>query len=276
MKDYTILIVDDEPDNIELIIDILEKASMNFNFLHATNGRDAIEVAKSYKLNIILLDWQMPGINGIETLHQLKKDAATKQIPVVMTTGRMTQSTHLEEAFKAGAIDFIRKPIDPLELRARVNSMLNYADRLFDLVKAKDQELSSWIMNMFDYKGFTGSLLEQLKEIIDIESNKLTKEKISTIIDALERKEKEKDFDHFESYFQKIHPGFFGKISKDFADLTPGELKLAALLRLNLSSKEIAAITYTSIGTVKTARFRLRKKMNLSSDENIVNFLMQY
>jgi DNA-binding response OmpR family regulator/DNA-binding CsgD family transcriptional regulator len=276
MKTYNVLIIDDEASNIEIIIDILDKTKLSFNFYHAIDGYKGMDAAKKYKPNIIILDWQMPGMSGIEVLSELKKDSITKNIPVVMTTGKMTESVHLEEALNAGAIDYLRKPVDPLELKARIHAMLRYTDQFYEMIAAKDKEIASNVMNMVEKKNINTTITAKLKKAISEESKEKVKEEIHSVLEMIDTKDKENDLAHFESYFQKIHPDFFGNISSEFPDLTPAELKLAALLRLNLASKEIAAITYTSVGTVKTARFRLRKKMNLSNEENIVNFLMRY
>lgn len=276
MKAYNILIIDDEVSNIELIIAILEKTKTDFTFYHAIDGYKGVEAAKKYKPNIIILDWQMPGMSGIDVLSELKKDNLTKNIPVVMTTGKMTESVHLEEALNAGAIDYLRKPVDPLELKARIHAMLRYTDQFYEMIAAKDKEIATNVMNMVEKQNIKTTISTKLKKAFNEYVTEKIKEEIQSVLDILDAKEKENDLAHFESYFQKIHPDFFSNISRDFPDLTPAELKLAALLRLNLASKEIATITYTSVGTVKTARFRLRKKMNLNNDDNIVGFLMQY
>jgi DNA-binding CsgD family transcriptional regulator len=68
--------------------------------------------------------------------------------------------------------------------------------------------------------------------------------------------------------------GFYEKLNQLGVNLTPNEIKLCSLLRLNLTSKEIAIITYRSISTVETNRSTLRKKLNLASDENLISFLL--
>lgn len=276
MKSYNVLIIDDEVINIEVIIAILEKTKLGFNFFRAIDGEKGIEAAKKYKPNIIILDWQMPIMSGIETLAILKNDSLTKNIPVVMATGKMTKSEHLEEALGAGAIDFIRKPIDTLELRARIHAMLRYTDQFYEMIVAKDKEIASNVLKMVEKNNVKRTISTHLKRAINEHDKAKIKKEIQSVLDIFDSQEKENDLEHFESYFQKIHPDFFNNISREFPDLTPSELKLAALLRLNLASKEISAITYISLGSVKTSRFRLRKKLKLSTDDNIVNFLMRY
>ena len=80
----------------------------------------------------------------------------------------------------------------------------------------------------------------------------------------------------FETYFTKVHPDFYKKLSQQFPDLTPNEKKLCAFLKLNLSTKEISAITYQSVNSIMVSRTRLRKKLNIQGEEtNLTNFLME-
>ena len=75
----------------------------------------------------------------------------------------------------------------------------------------------------------------------------------------------------------RVHPGFYEKLCADFPNLTQSELRLCAFLKLNLNTKEIAAINNITINSAKVARSRLRKKLNISDiNDNLVEFLSQY
>jgi signal transduction histidine kinase len=86
------------------------------------------------------MDWEMPEMNGIEAIRQLKAQPETKNIPVIMATGVMTSAEHLEIAINAGAIDYIRKPIEEIELRARISSILKLS-RSYQEIKQKNEQL---------------------------------------------------------------------------------------------------------------------------------------
>ena len=73
--------------------------------------------------------------------------------------------------------------------------------------------------------------------------------------------------------FEQVYEVFYKRLMEQFPDLTPGERKLCALLRLNVSSKDIAAITFQNPQSVDMARYRLRKKLNLTGEDNLVDFL---
>ncbi len=77
----------------------------------------------------------------------------------------------------------------------------------------------------------------------------------------------------FELRFQEVHSDFYTKLNDSFPNLTNNEKKLCAFLRLNMTTKEISAITYQSITSITVARSRLRKKIGIDKDENLVSFL---
>lgn len=85
-----------------------------------------------------------------------------------------------------------------------------------------------------------------------------------------------KVWEEFEYVFVQVHPDFFETLGTRFPDLTPNEKRLSALLRLNLSTKDISNITHQSVHSITVARTRLRKKLGLSNtNENLVTFLCQ-
>ena len=90
--------------------------------LSARSGEEALAIAASRRPDIILLDVQMPGMNGYETAHSLSTDEQTNSIPIVMVTG-LTGIDDRVRALKAGAVDFLTKPVDPAELQAKVASL---------------------------------------------------------------------------------------------------------------------------------------------------------
>jgi DNA-binding response OmpR family regulator len=114
----TVLICDDEATLRELIRVSLDDG---YRFVEASNGYEVLELARSVAPDIVLLDLMLPGVSGLEVLRELRRDAATRETPVIA----MSAWTHLEpEAIAAGATDFVRKPFDPEALKARVAAVL--------------------------------------------------------------------------------------------------------------------------------------------------------
>ena len=84
----------------------------------------------------------------------------------------------------------------------------------------------------------------------------------------------DEDWQNFKSYFNQVHPNFETKLKADHPDMTVNDIKLAALIRMNLTTKQIATINNVSILAVKKARYRLRKKLNISEDESLEDLLI--
>jgi len=132
----TILVVDDER-TIRLSI----KAALEgeeYSFIEATNGKEALSKAKKDKPDLILLDVMMPGMDGFEALKQLKQDAATKRIPVIMLTAK-SDIQSVEKAHSDGAIYYITKPFIVSNLVKKVNFV---AKKELDLQKYDVKRLS--------------------------------------------------------------------------------------------------------------------------------------
>ena len=138
----------------------------------------------------------------------------------------------------------------------------------------KNKELTSFTINFIQ----KNELMEELKENIS-EIKKISDDKVSGKLNSLNRLvdnslHVDRDWEDFKLYFENVHSDFF-KILKDYKpDLSNYELKLCALIRLNLNMKETATILGISAESVKTARYRLRKKLALSREENLIDFIM--
>lgn len=117
----TILITDDEPINIKILKKTLEKRG--HRTLTATNGKECIERAEKVGPDLILLDIMMPSMSGIEVCKVLKRAQRTQHIPIIFITADTNDST-LQEAFESGGTDYVRKPVNMIELLARVHSVL--------------------------------------------------------------------------------------------------------------------------------------------------------
>jgi class 3 adenylate cyclase/CheY-like chemotaxis protein len=115
-----VLVVDDKESNIAMFGLILR--SQGYTVLAAKSGEEALATAASGRPDIILLDVQMPGMDGCETARSLSTNEQTSSIPIVMVTGLAGLEDRVR-ALRAGAVDFLTKPVDPGELRAKVASL---------------------------------------------------------------------------------------------------------------------------------------------------------
>lgn len=117
----TILVVDDSPEVIQVTTTMLKN---KYRVLTALDGSECINTMKKIKPDLILLDIDMPEMNGIEVCRILKNDPKTKDIPIMFVTG-MTDDKSLKEAFDAGGTDYVCKPVNKVELLSRIKSALN-------------------------------------------------------------------------------------------------------------------------------------------------------
>ena len=121
MSKYTVLAVDDEPLNLDLV-ELAFSDIEGVELLFAHSGDEALEQMRSHRIDVILLDLRMPGMSGLELLKKIKSDPKTKDIPVIIVTANSEEKNH---ALKLGANDFLAKPLDPEELKLRA---LNQAE----------------------------------------------------------------------------------------------------------------------------------------------------
>lgn len=117
----TILVVEDEPAILELIAFNLREAG--HQTLKAQNAEQAQHLVQSALPDLVLLDWMLPGVSGIEFARRLRGDKRTKQIPIIMLTARSDEQDKLN-GLETGADDYVTKPFSPRELNARVKAVL--------------------------------------------------------------------------------------------------------------------------------------------------------
>lgn len=401
MSNSKLLLVDDEPLNLKLYDKMLK--DFDFQVITAANGQECLEKVDEHFPDLILLDWNMPVMDGIDTLEILKKNEATKDIPVLMITGVMTSSEDLAFAMSVGAIDFLKKPFDRLELSARIKNILLLSetlktlkeqyhylenknifitsllesiphpviycslegvllmcnkffeqlldshktdligksvyryflseevgfhvqkdvelvqnrvalsyeknvfpgDRIFiisknivsdnqdnpigiitvytdisdlkkaneDIVNTKKIELISSTLKLMHLNEMNNSLINDLVKV-NPHTNKEGQELIRQISNKFKMNMTEQIWNDFETRFENAFDSFYRVLLEKFPSLTPNERKLCALLRTGLSSKDIAILTFQNPQSVDVARYRLRKKLNLVNEENLIDFLL--
>lgn len=121
MTGKTVLIVDDEAAIREMIAVALQMAG--YRCLEADNAQNAHAIVVDHQPDIILLDWMMPDVSGIELARRLKRETAYADIPIIMLTARSEEDNKIQ-GLEAGADDYITKPFSPRELIARLKAVL--------------------------------------------------------------------------------------------------------------------------------------------------------
>jgi adenylate cyclase len=135
-----ILIADDNPDNLDIFRTRL--AAHNYEILTATDGEEALAVARNKQPDLILLDVMMPKMDGVDVCRHLKADPCLPFMPIIMLTAK-TASQDIVAALDAGADEYLTKPVDHGALVARVKSMLRIK-ALNDTVQAQSAKLAEW------------------------------------------------------------------------------------------------------------------------------------
>ena len=140
MDESKILVVDDTPANLEVITASL--SSVGYTVATAISGERALKRLKNYHPDLILLDIQMPGIDGFETCQQLKQNPDTAKIPVIFITA-LSDVENMAKGFSLGAVDYIGKPFQELELLTRVKTHLQLKQLNQDLEKRVEERTQS-------------------------------------------------------------------------------------------------------------------------------------
>lgn len=144
--------------------------------------------------------------------------------------------------------------------------------RLKDELEYKNKELTTHMLYLLKKNEFILSISEKLKKIIP-NIKVQNKKSIAEIVNELTAGSSSDTWKEFEIRFQEVHTSFFKNLNAAHPDLSPNEHRLCAFLRLNMSSKDISAITYQSVNSIEMARFRLRKKLEIDSNEHLINYL---
>ncbi len=164
MKDEPkILAVDDDETNLRILDGML--IPMGYKVLRAHDGVEAISIANSSEIDLILLDVMMPKMDGFETTKILKTSDKTKFIPIVMVTA-LNEVYHRVKALEAGADDFLTKPVEISELRARVKSLIKvkaYNDFMVDSKNFLEEEVRKKTIELKEaYEKIKESSLESI------------------------------------------------------------------------------------------------------------------
>ncbi|MEG4168233.1 MULTISPECIES: hybrid sensor histidine kinase/response regulator [unclassified Microcoleus] len=159
MSQFSILIVDDEPDNFDVIETLLSE--QDYQLHYAASGQEAIASLDIFEPDLILLDVMMPGIDGIEICRQIKAMSKWQAVPIIMVTA-LNRKSDLANCLTAGADDFISKPVNAIEMRARVHSMLRIKqqyDNIQNLYHIQENTINALESTLNELRGNLASSL---------------------------------------------------------------------------------------------------------------------
>lgn len=286
MKAKTILVIDDSRDAIRMIAEELKSHNDSFKIINANNGSNGVRIAREELPDIVLMDWDMPIMNGLEAIRILKTDHATRDIPVIMATGKMTTPQDLQTALEVGAVDYVRKPVDFVELSARMNTAIRLKEQhlairklLQQEIELKNRKLSTTSMLMVEKNGLLNDFYNRVNKLegtlpeMDYEDLRRQvrqlKRHISSHMDV------DNSWDTFKVHFEEVNPRFFDRLDSVSNKLSHKDLKVCAYIKLRMDNKEIARLLNITSGSIRTALYRLKHKLGLDREANLRSFIEQ-
>ncbi|MBN2614116.1 MAG: response regulator [Bacteroidales bacterium] len=123
-KKYNILLVDDRPENLLTLEGILD--SPEFNLVKASSGNEALGLLLEYNFALVLMDVQMPGMDGFETAEIMRSNDRTKHIPIIFITAISKQRKHIFQGYESGAVDYLYKPLDMEILKSKISAFIEF------------------------------------------------------------------------------------------------------------------------------------------------------
>ncbi|MDD2965523.1 MAG: response regulator [Bacteroidales bacterium] len=283
MNKQKILIVDDEPALLDGIVNYYIESREPYELYQALNGETALRVVKEVLPDLVLTDWDMPVMDGLQLIAKMKASNDFCDIPVVMMTGFMLSAYDLRTAMSVGAVDYIRKPIDNIELLARTKSMLRISlanktirqqeeDRLNAELDYHKKELALAALHLANYQKRNEEMLVEIKRLIPY-INKEGLEIVRKIISD-NKSNYENDFlNIFETQFKDVHADFYERLDEKHPELTPTEKKICTFLKMNMNTKEIAVLLLSTPASIEVSRAKIRKKFGIDHHDSLTAYI---
>ncbi|MGD0581693.1 MAG: response regulator [Bacteroidales bacterium] len=145
-----ILLVDDNPQNLQVLANLLQAEKYEIEF--AVNGEAALDWLKNKQFDLVLLDINMPGMNGFEVCRRIRSDKEMKDVPIIFLSAESERESILK-GFEVGAQDFVIKPFDSRELLARVRTQLDLKSKTEKLGKVNEwlgKKIDTWLKLSID------------------------------------------------------------------------------------------------------------------------------
>lgn len=281
----TILVADDDPGNRELVVSTMQGIAEGIKVLSAAHGGQVMEILSKRTVDAVLLDWEMPVKDGYVVLCEMKANSKWSTIPVLMYTGAMTATLNLVKALEVGAADFIRKPTEPVELIARIKSVLTQqedfktrtrlekesaeirAQLLTAEINSLKEQLNSYLIQL----ARKNEVLINLRERLNAgESSVEAAKHIDSLINM------ENYWDELFQQFNRFDKHFLTSLNKKHDGLSPTELKFCVLIKAGMGSKDIASLLNVSLSAIEKNRYRIRKKFELDPEESLEKYIFSF
>ncbi|WP_255953370.1 response regulator [Streptomyces odontomachi] len=164
----SILIVDDMEENLVALAAVLGPLGQRVVFAHS--GEEALKAMLRQEFAVVLLDILMPGMDGFETASNIKRLDQTKDVPIILLTGRDVDPDYAYRGYAVGAADFLAKPIDPWVLRTKVNVFLELHRKNRQLAVQAEQLRRLLLTDQGEGAGLTERLTEITWRLMQLEA----------------------------------------------------------------------------------------------------------
>ena len=292
LKNPLVLIVDDVPQNIQVLAATLSREG--YDIATAMTGRQALAMVAELPPDLILLDVMMPEMDGYEVCRIMRDSSHAKEIPIIFLTVK-DEMEDIIRGFKAGAVDYLRKPFNNDELLARVRThlelkmvheaLLNFSHDLEIKVEERTKELEEKNRALQEANTALKVVIRNREEDKRALEEKILMNIKELVIPLVSKLKTAKSLDEQKAYLELLESNlekeiispFLHNLSTKYLNLTPQELRIANFIREGKTSKEIADILNLAQRTVDFHRQNLRNKLNLDQENsNLRSYLMRF
>lgn len=280
-KDKYILIGSDVSNALATIIKAISGYD-NYTCVTAANSLGTIQLARSIRPNLIILYFRDPEL----MLRELSRFKEVKKKAILCLTHQFQRK---ELIYSNDSIVFVQSYEDALKhksLRCNVRSILRQVQQIESYESSSHRKVGT-IKSTYEYNNNLARYtleLDQKRAILDkvrqkikeacIETDKATKSKLISLLNTLKISTGDKShWEDFKRYFEDINPNFVRKLSDEFPKLTAKDIKYCCYLKMNMSNEDIRNLLGINQESVRTHKYRLKRKLTLSKDQNLRNFL---
>jgi tetratricopeptide (TPR) repeat protein len=273
MDAYEVLTdIQKQKGNFKYALDLHEKfASLRDSLTSAENRKAVEEIQSKYdndkkQAEIVLLqkDQRISRISTYTLIAVLVFVVITGGLYI--NRGQLKADAARELAEKEKILTDQQKELLEAELKTKQLQQ----DQLKQELEFKNKELTTYTLNLIQ----KNEVLEELRTALEQQDRSNGQSAITNILQKVKYSAHlDKEWDGFKRYFEQVHTGFFDSLLMQYPELSASDLKLCALLKLNLETKEMASLLGISPDSVKVSRSRLRKKLNLEAEQNLTLFL---
>jgi DNA-binding response OmpR family regulator/DNA-binding CsgD family transcriptional regulator len=297
-----VLIIEDEIDLLEDLSEILMYEG--FEPYKAKNGEEGYELAITISPDIILCDILMPGMDGFELLQKLNNSEQKPDIPFIFTTA-LSDRTNLRKGMDYGADDYLTKPFTKEELLSAIKSRLTRHEQLTRLLRIENNEMVKELLERLD--GLNHELLEKGEELFEISelhkdlsvlefnstiqqlrkliARYLTDTKLAPELKTVLRELNStisknsllsSSVTAFQFNFNQQYPSFSANIGAKYPQLTQYDLTLLSAMAAGFNTFQLADMLCISPDSVRKSRYRIKKKLELTSDQKLLGFICEF